>query len=198
MARKLIYQSIFIHVFHWIGRIFLTIMGYRFVGKLPNEKRLLAIAAPHTSNWDFPIFISMVFALKLEPRFLGKDTLFKGILGPLMYWFGGYPVERNGLRATAAIDRAVELFNTHDKLLVGIAPEGTRSKVTKWKTGFYRIAIEANVPILMAYLDAEKKIVGIREELFYPTGDMAADMIAIQAFYADKVGINPENQIDSI
>lgn len=198
MVRKLIYQSVFIHLFYWIARIFLLVMGYRFEGKLPEEKRLLAIAAPHTSNWDFPIFISMVFVLKLEPRFLGKDTLFKGILGPLMYWFGGYPVERSGPHAINAIDTALELYRTHDELLLGIAPEGTRSKVSKWKTGFYRIAIEADVPILMAYLDAEKKVVGIRKDLFYPTGDMEKDMLEIQAFYTDKVGVNPGNMLDPL
>ena len=196
MARKLVYQSIFIHVFYWISRILLLVMGYRFVGKLPTEKRLLAIAAPHTSNWDFPIFIAMVFTKRLEPRFLGKDTLFKGFLGPLMYWFGGFPVERSGPRAIDAIDTALELYRTHDELLLGMAPEGTRSKVMKWKTGFYRIAVEADVPILLAYLDAEKKIVGLRDELFYPTGDMKKDLAEIQAYYADKIGVNPENMID--
>ncbi len=195
MQRKLIYQSIFIHLFYWFAIVFLKITGYKFEGKLPTEKRLMAIAAPHTSNWDFPIFISMVFALKLEPRFLGKDTLFKGLLGPLMYWLGGIPVERSGPRAKDAIDTALELYKTHDEILVGIAPEGTRSNVGKWKSGFYRIAVEANVPILFAYLDAEKKVVGIRDELFYPTGDMHADMQFIQEFYADKVGVNPENQV---
>lgn len=198
MARQLVYHSIFIHLFYWISRILLMILGYRFVGTLPTEKRLLAIAAPHTSNWDFPIFIAMVFTQRLQPRFLGKDTLFKGPLGPLMYWFGGFPVDRSGARAKDAIDTALELYKTNDELLLGIAPEGTRSKVKKWKTGFYRIAVEADVPILLAYLDAEKKVVGLRDELFYPTGDMKKDMAEIQAFYADKVGVNPGNMIDPV
>lgn len=195
MARNLIYQSIFIHLFRGISYILLKVLGYRFVGTIPTEKKLLAVAAPHTSNWDFPIFIAMVFTQRLEPRFMGKDTLFKGFFGRFMYWCGGFPVERKGGKAKDAIQTAVDLYKTHDDLLFGIAPEGTRSKVSKWKTGFYRIAVEADVPILLAYLDAEKKIVGLRDELFYPTGDMDKDMAEIQAFYADKVGIKPENQI---
>ena len=198
MARNLIYQSVFIHLFYWIAVIFLKVTGYKFVGTLPTEKKLMAIAAPHTSNWDFPIFISMVFALKLEPRFLGKDTLFKGLLGPMMYWFGGIPVERSGPRAQDAMETALELFRTHDEILVGIAPEGTRSKVSKWKTGFYRIAVESDVPIVFAYLDAEKKVVGIHDKLFYPTGDMETDLAKIQAFYADKVGVKPQNQLEHL
>ena len=194
MARALIYDNRF---FRWLlnatGRAFIRLWGWRVVGEVPDDKKLVFIAAPHTSNWDFPIFMSVVCHFGMRVRFLGKHTLFKGPLGWLFYYLGGIPVDRAGRDASDAVDQAIEVFHAHDALILGIAPEGTRTKVRKWKTGFYRIAVGAGVPIGLAYIDSQKKAVGIHG-VFYPTGDMAADMATIQAIYAEKAGVNPDNQ----
>ncbi|WP_308909674.1 lysophospholipid acyltransferase family protein [Pseudokordiimonas caeni] len=194
MAAKLIHDSRFFSGFlHHTGNLFLRLTGWKKVGEVPDIPKFVAIAAPHTSNWDFPIFMAVVGAFRVRARFFGKHTLFDGPFGWLFYWLGGVPVERDTRAAADMVEGAVKAFEAHDDFILGIAPEGTRSKVERWKTGFYRIAVAANVPILMAYLDASKKEVGLGP-LFYPTGDMTADMAAIHAFYADKQGINPANQ----
>lgn len=194
MARTVIYQNRFFSgLLHWTGKAFLRLAGWRVIGEFPKDDKLVAIAAPHTSNWDFPVFMAAVGYMRLNISFLGKHTLFNGPLGWLFYWLGGIPVDRHRKSAGDIVDQAVGAFESRERLILGIAPEGTRSKVTKWKTGFYRIAVAANVPILPAYLNAETKEIGFGEP-FYPTGDMDADLAVLQAFYADKPGINPANQ----
>lgn len=192
MKRNLVYHSIFVHVFRWLSHLILFIARYKLVGELPKERRVVAIAAPHTSNWDFPVFITLVFLYRMEVRFLGKHTLFKGPMGYLMRWLGGMPVNRGTKDASAVVSTAVKLFD-EDDMVLGIAPEGTRSNVGKWKTGFYRIAVAADVPILLAYIDSKTRTVGL-SHVFYPTGDMEADINKIKAFYADKTGIKPLNK----
>lgn len=194
MSSRVIYNNRFFSalLFH-TGRLFLKACGWRVIGDFPKNEKLVAIAAPHTSNWDFPVFMAAVGYLRLHVSFLGKHTLFKGPLGWLFYWLGGIPVMREGKSASEVVDRAVEEFEKRDRLVLGLAPEGTRSKVTKWKTGFYRIAVQAGVPILPAYLDASVKEIGFGD-LFYPTGNMEEDLKVLQDFYAHKVGINAKNQ----
>ncbi|WP_262689502.1 lysophospholipid acyltransferase family protein [Kordiimonas aestuarii] len=167
--------------------------NWRVVGQVPKHTKFVAIAAPHTSNWDFPVFMALVGVLRLKVRFLGKHTLFRGPMGWLFYWLGGIPVDRDSSGAAGVVARAENAFARHPSLILGLAPEGTRAKVSKWKTGFYRIAVTAEVPIVLAYLDRDKREVGIGPT-FWPTGNMDADLREIQAFYADKVGINPRNR----
>ncbi len=187
--RALIYDSlIFRPLLNFLGRAYLRMIGWRVVGPPPDIDKFVAIAAPHTSNWDFPIFMALVGYWGIRVRFLGKHTLFQGFSGKLFYWLGGIPVMRDTRDAAALVDVAVELFSTERKLILGIAPEGTRSNVTKWKSGFYRIAYAANVPIVMAYLDADKREIGFGN-VFYPTGDRNMDMEEIKAFYAQKRGL---------
>ncbi|WP_417463903.1 lysophospholipid acyltransferase family protein [Kordiimonas sp.] len=194
MASRLIYQNrFFTGLLYQIGRVVLRLGGWKVVGEVPNIPKFVAIAAPHTSNWDFPIFMSVVGVLRLRVRFLGKHTLFKGPLGWLFYWLGGIPVEREGNDVADVVKRAAEAFALRDELILGLAPEGTRSKVSKWKSGFYRIAVAADVPIVLAFVDSKKREVGIGP-VFMPTGDMAADMAKIQAFYSEKAGLKPRNQ----
>jgi len=194
MASKLIYDSRFFSGFlYYVGITFLKIGRWKLVGQVPDIPKFVAIAAPHTSNWDFPVFMAVVGAFRIRVRFFGKHTLFEGPLGWLFYWLGGVPVQRETKAAADMVTEAVTAFEANDQFILGIAPEGTRSKVERWKTGFYRIALAANAPILMAFLDSSKREVGVGE-LFYPTGDMEADMAHIRAFYATKQGINPANQ----
>ncbi len=190
---KLIYDNRF---FSWLldraGRLVLRLGRWKIVGEVPEIPKFVAVAAPHTSNWDFPVFMAVVGVLKVRVRFLGKHTLFRGPFGWLFYWLGGIPVERE-TGAADVVTKAAEAFRTRDRLILGLAPEGTRSRVEKWKTGFYRIALEAGVPIVLVFLDARTRELGIGPT-FHPTGDREADMAHIRAFYADKQGINPRNQ----
>ncbi len=174
------------------GHIFLAISGWRVINQPPTITRYVAIAAPHTSNWDFPIFMAAVGYLGTNVSFLGKHSLFEGYLGRLFYWFGGIPVKRESGAASAVVDQVVKVFSESESLILGIAPEGTRSHVERWKTGFYRIALAAGVPIVPGYVDSATKTIGFGEA-FTPTGDMEADMVLLQGFYKNKTGINPRN-----
>ncbi|WND02121.1 1-acyl-sn-glycerol-3-phosphate acyltransferase [Temperatibacter marinus] len=182
-------------VMKMIGQTYIKMSGWKIDFNGVPAKKIVIIAAPHTSNWDFPIFMAFVFTLGLRIRYLGKDSLFNiPLIGRLFYYLGGFPVERQSIKANAIIDTAVDLFDQHDELILGIAPEGTRSKVKRFKTGFYRIALQANVPIGFAYLDSKTKMVGMSQKTFIPTGDLDKDLAEIQAFYADKTGVKPTNQ----
>lgn len=187
--RALIYDSvIFRPLLNFLGKAYLRMIGWRVVGPPPDIDKFVVIAAPHTSNWDFPTFMALVGYCGIRVRYLAKDTLFQGLSGKLFYWLGGIPVVRDTRDAAALVDVAVDLFKSEKELILAIAPEGTRSKVTKWKSGFYRIAHTANVPIVMAYLDANKRELGFGD-VFYPTGDRNGDIEKIKAFYAQKRGL---------
>jgi len=190
---KLIYDNRFFRsLLKGMSWTILKVGGWTLVGQLPPDKKFVAIAAPHTSNWDFPLFMGVVGVLNMRVSFLGKHTLFKGPLGWLFYYLGGIPVDRFSLSASDIVDQVISIFNQKDRLILGVAPEGTRSGVKKWKTGFYRIAVGANVPIAFAFVDSSKKEIGFGP-LFHPTGNMEADFLEIQKFYQMKVGINPQN-----
>jgi len=168
---------------------FLKLTGWKVVGSLPpNGYKSVLIAAPHTSNWDLPYTLMVAFALKLNIYWMGKEQLFRPPLRGLMTWLGGIPVHRdkstNFVAASAAAIKAAR-----GPLQLVVSPEGTRSKSRDWKTGFYYIALGAQVPIMLAYLDYEKKIGGLGP-VFQPTGDVAADLTAIKAFYAPFKGKN--------
>jgi 1-acyl-sn-glycerol-3-phosphate acyltransferase len=173
-----------------IGRAMLRVTGWRIAPEIPDLPKFVAIAAPHSSNWDFIVGIAFVFALRLDARFIGKAELFRGPLGPLMRWLGGIPVDRN--RPSGFVEETVAVFDAREQLIVALAPEGTRRPVEKWKTGFYRIALGAGVPIVPGYFDNGRRIVGLGPP-FRPTGDLEADLAALRAFYAkiprrDQVG----------
>jgi 1-acyl-sn-glycerol-3-phosphate acyltransferase len=168
---------------------FLKVTGWRVEGSLPaHASRSVLIAAPHTSNWDLPYTLMVAFALRLNIRWMGKQGIFRAPFGGVMRWLGGIPVNREqSTNLVAASAKAIREADGPLQLIV--APEGTRSKTRYWKTGFYYIAREAQVPIVMAYMDYERKISGLGP-LFEPNGDVEADMAAIKAFYAPFKGKN--------
>jgi 1-acyl-sn-glycerol-3-phosphate acyltransferase len=170
--------------------IILKLMGWKAVGRPIENARFVLIGAPHTSNWDFPLMIMVVLKLRLKVFWMGKHSLFPFPVGWFMKWLGGIPVDRS--RAQNLVDQTVAQYKSEPEMIVLVPPEGTRSKVKEWKTGFYRIAANAEVPVLMGYVDTSKKEAGLAD-FYYPTGDLEADIAAIRAFYAEKVGINPEN-----
>ncbi len=166
-------------------------MGWQLEEKLPSEKKFVIIGAFHTSNWDFIIGILGMWALGLKASWVGKHTLFRGPLGPLFRRMGGIPVDRT--LPTGFIHRIAELYKSKQQMALTIAAEGTRSRTEYWKTGFYFIAVEADVPIALGYLDWGKKKLGIGGTL-NPCGDIKRDFEIIRDFYRDKTGLRPENQ----
>ena len=174
-----------------LAHFILRLIGWRTHVLNPRMKRYVLIGAPHTSNWDFVIMLLLMGAEQLPIRFMGKDALFRGPLGPLMRSLGGIPVNRR--ERTKLVDQIAAKFEEYDELIIGIAPEGTRSKTSHWKTGFYYIALKAQVPIVMAYLDYGNKIIGVGPS-FTPSGDLCADFEIIREFYLGIVGKNPKKQ----
>jgi 1-acyl-sn-glycerol-3-phosphate acyltransferase len=173
---------------HWLARLMLRLTGWRIVGGVPAAPKYVLIAAPHTSNWDFPVALMVCFALRLRVYWMGKASLFPPLLGAVMRWLGGIPVDR--ARSGNLVQATVDAYNSNQRLIVIVPPEGTRSKVTQWKTGFYYIAQGAGVPIALGYLDFRRKEAGL-SRMFEPTGDIAVDMVEIQSFYAGFTGKNP-------
>ena len=173
----------------WMSIGFLKLTGWKVVGKLPPQAaKSVLIAAPHTSNWDLPYTLMVAFALRLNVYWIGKSSLFKPPFGGVMMWLGGIPVDRSqSNNLVAASSQAI--MRASGPLQLIVPPEGTRSGTRYWKTGFYYIAAGAGVPIVMAYLEYDKKIGGLGP-VFQTTGDVDADMLAIKAFYAGIKGKN--------
>lgn len=170
---------------------FLRLTGWKVEGTLPPEAaKSVFIAAPHTSNWDLPYTLMVAFALRLNPYWMGKQSIFKAPFGGIMKWLGGIPVNRE--QSSNLVAASADAIGAADgPLQLIVPPEGTRSKTRYWKTGFYYIALGAQVPIVMAYMDYSTKRSGLGP-LFKPTGDVQADMAAIKGFYAPFKGKNAE------
>jgi 1-acyl-sn-glycerol-3-phosphate acyltransferase len=169
----------------FLYNFFFRLFGWKIDGKMPEEKKYIIIVAPHTSNWDFMIGLCVRSILRFDAKFLGKKELFRFPFGALFRWLGGLPVDRS--RNVNMVDAVAQLYRQHDRLIIAMAPEGTRKYVDKWKTGFYFIALKANVPILLASFDYPSKTV-FASSFFYPTGNLNEDMKKIFAFYRDKQG----------
>jgi 1-acyl-sn-glycerol-3-phosphate acyltransferase len=167
--------------------------GWRTEGMTPDEieqyPKFILIAAPHTSNWDFPITLMLCFVLRLRVYWMAKASLFRWPLGYLSRWLGGIAIDRSASNNT--VQNTIAAFGARERLAIIVAPEGTRGKVTHWKTGFYHMAHGAGVPIALAYLDFKHKTGGIGR-MFMPTGDIGADMAEIQQFYAGITGKNSD------
>ena len=168
----------------------LKVIRWRVIGSLPSTKKYVIIVAPHTSNWDFFLFIFVVSVLKLQPSVLIKHTLFKGPLSWFLKYCGAIPVNRAS--GGSLVDKIKKIYQKKDQFALIITPEGTRSANPNWKLGFHHIARSAEVPILMVYVDSASKTIGI-ENLFNPTQNIDEDIKQIKAFYDTKKGVRPEN-----
>jgi 1-acyl-sn-glycerol-3-phosphate acyltransferase len=157
----------------------------------PLPERCVVIGAPHTSNHDFYVLLLYVFGTSTRLHWVGKHTLFAGPLGPLMRALGGIPVNRS--TTTGFVDQMIGDFRRKRVFRLAIAPEGTRKRSSQWKTGFYRIAVGAKVPLVLGYVDYPRKTAGYRQ-IFMPTGDLQADFQIIKDFYTGIQGKHPENQ----
>jgi 1-acyl-sn-glycerol-3-phosphate acyltransferase len=170
---------------------FLRLNGWQVEGRLPETARkAVLIAAPHTSNWDLPYTLMLGFALDLNLYWMGKASLFRFPFGPVMRWLGGIAVDR-GRRNDLVAASAQAIADADGPLQLVVPPEGTRGKTRHWKTGFYFIALQAQVPIVMAFVDYQRKVGGLGPE-FKPSGDVDADMVEIKRFYAGVKGRNAD------
>ena len=174
-----------------LSNLTMRMFGWRVEGKAPNLPKYIIIGAPHTSNWDFVLFLGIVFALKISVRYMGKAELFRSPFGWFFYWCGGIPVDRK--KSVGLVEQMVEACNKSEKFVLVIAPEGTRYQVNEWKRGFYHIAKSANIPIVMAKVDGINKIAHVGE-IFQPGEDIEADMEAIQELFSGMTGINPRKK----
>lgn len=172
-----------------LSRVLLSLFGWRLVGERPPIARCVVIFAPHTSNWDFPLLILAKLAFELPVNYFGKHTLFRPPFGWFFRMTGGIPVVRH--ERHHVVDDAARLFAERDELWLALSPEGTRDKTDHWKTGFHRIALAAGVPLLLAFVDASKKEVGLGP-LVELTGDAERDLERLRVFYSTKRGIRPE------
>lgn len=172
----------------WLGLFLLRLFGWRVSGALPNVDRAVVIVAPHTSNWDGLFGLSAIQALRLRMSALGKDTLFVGPLGWLLRTIGVIPVDRSSPQGM--VQQIVARFAS-GPMFLAIAPEGTRHAAERWKTGFYQIAAEAGVPIILVAFDYSRREVRVLGSL-QPTGDQAADLEQIYVHYRGVPARNPD------
>jgi 1-acyl-sn-glycerol-3-phosphate acyltransferase len=170
----------------FIGRLVLAAARWSFAGTVPDVSKAVIIVAPHTSNWDFVIGAAAMLALDLDVRFLGKHTLFKGALGWLMRLLGGIPVDRSQ-PGSGVVEEMGDRMRSADQFLLALAPEGTRSSVEKWKTGFHRIALMAGVPIAPATLDYGRRQVRFGM-MVMPSEDLESDIQTLQKFFHASEG----------
>ena len=175
--------------FQYLGRAVLGISGWQIVGKIPNEKRILIIAAPHTSNWDFILGISALFALNVNIKWLGKHSMFLPGIAWFFKWLGGIPVNRQN--PSSLIEYVTQTVKKEKGLMIGMAPEGSRKKVKRWKSGFLRIANQTNSKIVFLSIDAPFKTLKIGE-IYTPSGNTEQDIDFVMNYYKQFKGINPE------
>jgi len=177
--------SSFLHI---LAKLLMRAFGWRVEGGLPDLPKFVIIGAPHTSNWDFALFLGIVFELRANLRFMGKAELFHPPFGGFFRYCGGIPVDRS--KSTGLVEQTVEAIQASDQFTLMITPEGTRYKVNEWKRGFYHIAKSAGIPVVLAILDGIRKTVRVGQ-VFHLTDDMEADIKALQGFFKGKVGIHP-------
>ena len=174
-----------------LGRIWLRVFGWHITGSAPTARKAVVVAYPHTSNLDFPFTLAICWALGLNIRWLGKKSLFRFPLGLVMRGLGGIRVDRT--RNERLVDAVANLLKHRDDLLVIIPPEGTRSKSGRWRTGFYWVAVNADVPIIPAFLDFARKTGGFTEPVV-PSGEPERDLPEIRTRYQGIKGRHPEKQ----
>jgi 1-acyl-sn-glycerol-3-phosphate acyltransferase len=172
----------------YLSKLALRLSGWDVVGQLPDLPKFVVVGAPHTSNWDFVMFLALAFILNGNLRYMGKKELFYWPYGGFFRWCGGVPVDRS--KPQGLVEQPVQAIQASGRFQLVITPEGTRSKVGKWKQGFYHIAKKAGIPVVAGYVDTRTMTCGIGPT-FTLTNDMEADIKTMQAFFKDKVGINP-------
>jgi len=176
-----------------IARTFWTFSRWRLVTEPAPDRPTVLIGAPHTSNWDFVFMLAIAWRLDMRIRWLGKKDLFRGWRGPIMRGLGGIPVDRAA--PSSVVSELLDRIRSGDVFGLVVTPDGTRSGHTHWKSGFYRIARESEIPVTLGYVDRTTMTTGLGPT-FELTGNVARDMDRIRAFYADKSGLRPEHRAE--
>ena len=171
----------------FLSRLWYRLAGWKYIGEPPTSKKMVIIGAPHTSNWDFVLFLAVTSHFGIKANVIGKHTLTSGPFGWFMRRLGVIPVDRSS--SHGLVEQMVQQFDAAEELALVLAPEGTRGSEEYWKSGFYRIATATGVPLVMAKVDAPVKTVHLYPELEL-TGDVVKDMDEVRAAYADGIGIN--------
>lgn len=176
----------------WFGSLLFRIFGWKIVGKVPKEvRKFVLIAAPHTTNQDFFLAMPTMWSLGVPGKYLIKKEHVDAFWGFLIKWMGGIGVDRKN-QSRDFVEQLKEIVDSYDELAILFTPEGTRGRVDKWKTGFYRVATAVNIPIVLAYPNYELKEVHIGE-IFYPTGDFEMDFTYMENFYKNLPIKHPAN-----
>jgi len=177
------------HFMGFVAFCILKALGWRTGGKRPDAPKYVLIGAPHTSNWDFPIVLSLAFRFRVKVFWMGKDSLFRWPIAWFFYWLGGIPINRSRRRNT--VEQTIDVFNESDELVIIIPPEAARAKKAYWKSGFYYIALGARVPVVLGFMDYEKKVGGFGPTLMM-TGNVEADLQKFRDYYATITAKHPE------
>ena len=172
--------SLFLRLLRPLGRAWLWAVDMHVVGEMPDLAKFVIVAAPHNTNWDLPNALAAGLHYGVRIHWMGKDSLFKWPFGGLMRWLGGIPVDRS--KRNNAVQQVIDTFGASDELILVIPPEGTRSEVTRWKSGFYHIAHGSKVPLVLAFVDYGRREIGVNS-VFQTSGDYEADLAKIQAIY---------------
>lgn len=172
-----------------IAHVLLKILGWKKIGELPRIPKYVIILAPHTSNWDVFYGVLLAYSLRADAYFMAKHQMFRFPFGPIVRWLGALSIDRS--KSSNTVQSIISLYDTYSNFVIALAPEGTRKKVDKWKTGFYNIAMGANIPIVMTYLNYKTKSGGVGGVL-YPTGDLEADFLKMKKVYKNAYGYYPE------
>lgn len=175
----------------WLVYRLLLAFGWRYEGELPDIPKMIVAGAPHTTNWDFILFLGALHHFDIKVKYLGKHTLFRWPFGYFFRAFGGIPVDRS--RPGGVVSQVKEAFDEVDEMILVVAPEGTRRRVPYWRSGFVKIAEGVGVPVVFASLDFATKTVTIGPTVRYE-GDLGAFMDQARQFYSDKTGLKPENK----
>jgi 1-acyl-sn-glycerol-3-phosphate acyltransferase len=184
----------------WLAQQLFNLLGWKIVGELPpGLHKAVLVMAPHTSNWDFFYGMTTVLIKRVPAKFAIKKEAMFFPLGYILKKIGAIPIDRQRkkVESTTQVDKLIHIVRNHQKLMLIIAPEGTRKYTPRWRTGFYHIAIKARIPLILGYLDYAKKHAGIGP-VFYPTGHMEQDIQAIQSFYMDKTAKFPQHGLSGV
>lgn len=174
---------------YWIARLYARVFGWKVVGEVPPDPKMIGIIAPHTSNWDVFMMYVMAYNMRIRANWLVKDSVFKGPLAWFFRKMGGIPVDRS--KAHNLVDQVADIIRGNEHIYLAIAPEGTRRKTDHWRTGFYWIAQKAGIRFICMYIDYEKKETGFGP-IIDPSGDIHADFEIIKEFYSRVTPKHPE------
>ena len=187
-------------ILRWLVLKLLQVLGWRLVGDIPQHvKKAVLVVAPHTSNWDGFYGLLFCFVKQLPIKFAIKKEAMIFPVGSILKWMGAIPIDRAKKKKSVKsgdgmIQIMASMLRQRDSLMLIIAPEGTRSRVKRWKRGFYYVALEAQVPLVLSYLDYKQRLIGLGP-IFHPTGNYERDLQQIQSFYQDKVGKYPDQGV---